>query len=237
MHRQILSSATYQQSSAERAELRHRDPDNRKLARQNALRLSAEQIRDAALRVSGLLKRRIGGPSVRPPQPSSVSEEGFDNQWETSQGAARYRRGLYTFTQRTSPYAMNTIFDGADPSHICPRRERSNTPLQALLLLNDPVFFEAAQAMARRVLFSATRDDSRRIALAFRLAVAREPSRPEADRMRKLLECVRSELRKDPQQARRMVSWPMPQVDKVESAAWTAVCSVCLNLHEFITRD
>ncbi len=237
MHRRIVSSATYQQSSAEREEPFDRDPDNRLLARQNALRLTAEQIRDSTLLVSGLLYRRIGGPSVRPPQPSSVADEGFDNRWDASEGADRYRRGLYTFSQRTSPFAMNTVFDGADPSHICPRRERSNTPLQALSLLNDPVFFEAAEVMARRVLASASGDDSQRIGFAFRLALARSPNRQEADRMRELLDDVRLELRGDPQQARGMVSLPIPDVDNMKLAAWTAVCSVCLNLHEFITRD
>jgi hypothetical protein len=146
VHRLIVTSAVYRQSSTARPELLTRDPHNRMLARQASLRLSAEQIRDAALAVSGLLNPALGGPSVYPPQPESVAKEGFENHWTASQGRNRYRRGLYTFIQRTSPFAQNVLFDAPPLSRICTRRERSDTPLQALTLLNDEVFVEAAQA-------------------------------------------------------------------------------------------
>src|SRR5262249_1112966 len=127
LHRMILTSATYRQSSQARPELATRDPNNKLLARQTSLRLSAEQVRDASLEVSGLLDRRLGGPCVFPPQPESVVQEGFDNKWEESKGRDRYRRGLYTFLQRLSPYAQNVTFDAPALSRSCTRRERSNT--------------------------------------------------------------------------------------------------------------
>ena len=146
MHKLIVMSATYRQSSRGRPELETRDPDNRLLARQARLRLSAELVRDAALAVSGLLDTTVGGPGVYPPQPKEAASYGYSTPWEESPGGDRYRRGLYTWIQRTSPYAQSVTFDLPDPNQACTRRERSNTPLQALTLLNDPVFFEAAQA-------------------------------------------------------------------------------------------
>src|SRR5439155_10152115 len=120
----------------------------------------------------GLLNPTVGGPSVRPPQPQSVSKEGFDNKWETSAGADRYRRGLYTFIQRTSPFAQFVTFDFPDSTRSCTRRERSNTPLQALDLLNDPVFVEAAQALAARVLREESGGAEQRLERTFLLALA-----------------------------------------------------------------
>ena len=149
--RTMVLSETYQQSSSARPELDSLDPQNKLVARQVRLRLSGEAVRDSALAVSGLLNRTIGGPSVKPPQPESVSKEGYANSWEPSLGADRYRRGLYTFIQRTSPFAQFVTFDLPDTSRSCTHRERSNTPLQALNLLNDPNFFEAAQALALRI--------------------------------------------------------------------------------------
>jgi hypothetical protein len=236
MHRLIVTSETYCQSSFTREELRSRDPDNRLLARQTPLRLSAEQIRDAALAVSGQLDARLGGPSVRPPQPDSVSQEGFDNQWIPSPGRDRYRRGLYTFIQRTSPFAMHVTFDGAHPARICPRRERSNTPLQALLLLNDPVFFDCARALALRTLRESPGSDSQRMELVYRLCTGRRPLAQEEDRLAMLLNSLLDEFRKDPQSVAGILPQGINPADAVHAAAWTGVCSVLLNLHEFITR-
>ena len=145
-----MTSATYRQSSKVRKELVNRDPDNSLLARQTRLRLPAELIRDAALESSGLLDDRIGGKSVRPPQPTGVAELGYANsvKWVESKGADRYRRGFYIHYQRTTPYPQLINFDAPDSNVACTRRTRSNTPLQALNLLNDPVFLEAAQALA-----------------------------------------------------------------------------------------
>ena len=142
-------SATYRQTSRVSAEHLAKDPENRLLARGPRVRLEAEMIRDAVLRESGLLCERIGGPSVFPPQPPGVSTEGTYGglAWQPSPGGDRYRRGLYTYTKRTSPFAMATTFDAPSGEVCVARREVSNTPLQALTLLNDPVFQEAAQAL------------------------------------------------------------------------------------------
>src|SRR5207302_8377119 len=122
----------------------------------------------------------VGGPSVKPPQPASVSKEGYKNLWEPSMGTDRYRRGLYTFIQRTSPFAQFVTFDLPDTSRSCTRRERSNTPLQALNLLNDPVFLEAAQALAARVAREAPSEDHERLAHAFMLVLSRAPQPAES---------------------------------------------------------
>ena len=153
MHRLIVESATYRQSSKARKELKDIDPGNRLLARQSRIRLEAELLRDSALSVSGLLDPSIGGPSIRPPQPAGLTNLGYGNfvKWPESTGRERYRRGLYIFFQRTVPYPQLMMFDAPDSNVSCPKRERSTTPLQALNLLNDPVFFEAAQAMAARL--------------------------------------------------------------------------------------
>ena len=151
MHRLIVTSATYRQSSRVTPELLAKDPENRLLARGPRVRLEAEMLRDAALRVSGLLSEKIGGPSVFPPQPPGVSTEGAYGglAWNVSPGGDAYRRGLYTFSKRTAPYAMFTTFDAPSGEVCVARREVSNSPLQALTLLNDPVFEEAAQALGR----------------------------------------------------------------------------------------
>ncbi len=151
MHKLIVMSSTYQQSSAATPELLTNDPENRLLAHGPRVRLEAEVIRDAAMRISGLLSVRVGGPSVFPPQPAGVTTEGTYGglDWKASPGGNRYRRGLYTFTKRTAPFAMATTFDAPSGEVCVARREVSNTPLQALTLLNDPVFEEAAQALGR----------------------------------------------------------------------------------------
>ena len=216
MHRLIASSATYRQSSqAERPS--KVDPENKLLARQMPLRLAAEQIRDSILRTSGLWDSRIGGPSVKPPQPDSVSEQGYHNTWKTSEGGNRYRRGLYTWVQRTSPFAMHIAFDAPNPNHICTRRDRSNTPLQALTLLNDPVFFEAAASLAERVHREIVGDDRQQIVYAFKLCLARIPTQNELTVLTRLLQQLRE--------------------DEVTDNPWTVLCSVFFNLHEFVTRN
>ena len=244
MHRLIVTSATYRQSSKARPDIARRDGNNRLLARQSSLRLSAEAIRDVTLAVSGLLHLEIGGPSVRPPQPESVSKEGYENKWVPSTGKDRYRRGLYTFIQRTSPFAQNVTFDGADPSSSCVRRERSNTSLQALTLLNDPVFFEAARALAVRLLREGPKQTRERLDRAFRLCFARSPTPREADRLEQYYEEQRDIFARDRQNAgairaetSRAGSAVDDGIDAVELAAWTGVSSVLLNLHEFITRE
>jgi hypothetical protein len=152
LHKTIVMSATYRQSSKVRPELATKDPENVLLARQSRVRLPAETLRDQALAVSGLLNDDIGGRSFKPPQPVGVAELGYGGRkWELSPGRERYRRGLYIHFQRTTPYPMLMNFDAPDMSVACSRRSRSTTPLQALNLLNDEVFFEAAKALAWRV--------------------------------------------------------------------------------------
>lgn len=237
MHRLIVMSATYRQSSAMRAELVSIDPQNRWLARQMPLRFSSDQVRDAALKVSGLLDARIGGPSVFPPQPEIVSKEGFSNVWKTSEGPDRYRRGLYTWIQRLSPFAQNVTFDAPSTNSICTRRDRSNSPLQALTLLNDPVFFEAAQALARDVVSDKALDDNAKLRQLMRRVVSRPASDREIETLLGYLNDQRELLRTSPESAAALAPQSVDGIDKAEQAAWTGVCSVFLNLHEFLTRD
>jgi hypothetical protein len=152
LQKKIVMSATYRQSSKSRPELDQKDPENTLLARQSRVRLPAELLRDQALAVSGLLNPAIGGRSIRPPQPAGVAELGYANsvKWKEDTGPERYRRGLYIHYQRTTPYPLLSNFDAPDSTIACSRRRRSNTPLQALNLLNDPVFHEAAEALAKR---------------------------------------------------------------------------------------
>ncbi|MCA9006389.1 MAG: PSD1 domain-containing protein [Planctomycetaceae bacterium] len=226
LHRMIVTSATYRQSSRMRPGIHQKDPSNRLLSRQISLRLPAETVRDQALAVSGLLTEKQGGPCVRPPQPDSVVMEAFGyNTWEVSKGEDRYRRGLYTLILRTSPYAQSVIFDAPNPSQTCSRRDRSNTPLQALTLLNDPVFFEAARNLAQQVLKEQQGDLEEQLRYAFRLCLSREPQAQEVARLKLLY-----------QQELNQSETSEGKISK-EEAAWTVVASVLLNLHEFITRD
>jgi len=237
LHKLMVMSACYRQSSKARPELQTLDPNNTLLARQSRRRLPAELIRDSALAISGLLNPQIGGPSVRPPQPESVSQQGFDNKWVVSEGSQRYRRGLYIFLQRTSPFAQLVTFDLADPGRSCTRRERSNSPLQALTLLNDEVFFEAAQALAVRILLEQPGSAADRIAYGFRLAVAREPDAVEKNRLASYLERQTEVFRQNRAEAEAMMAVHIEGVDPAERAAWVALSSVLLNLDEFITWE
>lgn len=237
MHRLIVTSATYRQSSVNRPELVAVDPQNRLLARQIPLRFSSDQVRDAMLSASGLLESRVGGPSVFPPQPEIVSKEGFSNVWKTSEGADRYRRGLYTWLQRLSPFAQNVTFDAPPANASCTRRDRSNSPLQALTLLNDPVFFEAAQAMARVALTQPDFTDNERIRWVFRRAVSRDTTDSEAQVLNEYLSEQRRLLSENAAAAERLAPIAIDDMKRAEVAAWTGLCSAVLNLHEFIVRE
>ncbi|HYP08161.1 MAG TPA: DUF1549 and DUF1553 domain-containing protein [Bryobacteraceae bacterium] len=208
MHRLIVTSATYKQSSNVRKDVQGRDPENALLSRQSRLRAPAELVRDSALATSGLLDAEIGGKSVRPPQPAGVAELGYSNsvKWVESKGPDRYRRGLYIHFQRTAPYPMLMNFDAPDSNVACSRRSRSNTPLQALNLLNDPVFFEAAEAFAGRV---EKQEAGQRISYAYKLALGREPNVREQERLAKF----------------------------VDEQGWVAAARVLMNLDEFIVRE
>jgi hypothetical protein len=239
LHRLIVTSATYRQSSKVRPDLSTVDPRNRMLARQNRLRLDAEIVRDIALASSGLLSSKIGGPSVYPPQPSGVySFTQVPREWKPSTGEDRYRRGMYTFFWRSAPHPGLTVFDAPDAGSTCTRRNRSNTPLQALTLLNDQSFIEFAQGLVQRVLKDGKATDEERLETAFRLCLARRPSARERTVLSRLLERQCEAFVKTPSEAKALLPTPAPKnIDPARFAAWTMVARALLNLDEFITRE
>lgn len=247
MQRLIVTSATYRQESRVKPALLEADPENRLLARGPRLRLPAEMIRDTALAASGLLNGEIGGPSVFPYQPAGLWEElafgdGFSAQsYEQSHGKDLYRRGMYTFWKRTAPPASLATFDAPDREKCTSRRTLTNTPLQALVLMNDPTFIEASRALAQRTLLEGGKDEKNRLAYAFRLATARKPTGKESSVLRELLRGRADAFRKDPPSAVKLLevgeSPRDKRLDPVELAAWTTVASVILNLDETVTKQ
>ena len=247
MQRLIVTSSTYRQSSKDTPALLETDPENRLLARGPRFRLPAEMIRDTALAASGLLNDEIGGPSVLPYQPAGLWEElafgdGFSAQtYEQSHGKDLYRRGMYTFWKRTAPPASLAAFDAPDREKCTGRRALTNTPLQALVLLNDPTYVEAARALGQRAMLEGGKDEKDRIAYAFRLATARRPSRQETGVLRTLLEAqLASFARNQAAAAKLLAVGESPRdkrLDPAELAAWTTVASVILNLDETVTRQ
>jgi mono/diheme cytochrome c family protein len=241
MLRLIVTSATYRQSSHSTPELIERDPYNRLYARGPRFRVSAEAVRDIALEASGLLSPKIGGPSVFPYQPDGIWTQLYSSdQWSTSKGEDKYRRGIYTFWRRTSTYPAFMSFDAPSRELICPRRQRSNTPLQALTTLNDPSFVEAAQALARRVVKESKGNAEADAAYAFRLCVARSPRSEETKRLVALYDQELSQFKLDPPAAQKMATGDLGQppagVSVERLAAWTVVANVLLNLDETITK-
>jgi hypothetical protein len=237
MHRLIVTSATYRQSSHVPPALLELDPENRLLARGPRLRLEAELVRDLALRASGLLSPKIGGPSVFPPQLPSITKEGAYGplEWKTSEGGDRYRRGLYTFAKRTAPYATFLTFDAPSGEACVARREVSNTPLQSLTLLNDEVFLEAARALGRQAA-GLEANPSAKATFLFRRTLTRPPAEDELARILAFYQA----------QHQRFAAGELPAAElggpgeaadlTVERAAWTAVARALLNLDETITR-
>lgn len=237
--RTLVLSATYRQSAAHRDDIQQIDPLNRLLARQNRLRLDAEVLRDAALCTSGLLTRSVGGPSIRPPLPGDIFDVGRSVKWEVSQGSERYRRGLYILTMRSVLYPMLTTFDAPDATDACVRRERSNTPLQALTMMNDPVFVEAAQAMALRVLREAPRDTAGRLRHLFRLCLGRTPRAEELQRLRLFHDEQQARVRsggKDSTAVLGTFQTTMSSADMISAATLVSVARVLMNVDEFINR-
>jgi hypothetical protein len=237
MHRLIVTSATYRQSSKARPDLATLDPRNRLLARQSRLRLEGEFIRDGALAAGGLLTEKVGGPSVFPPQPEGIYRfTQIDKHWTPSTGPDRYRRGMYTYFWRSAPHPSLTVFDAPDATTTCTRRNRSNVPLQALTLLNDQAYVELAQGLAARVLREVETGDGERLQYAFRLCLARPPSEREQRRLEELL--ARQLVEMHTEEARQMAPMDLPKdTDPRRFAAWTGVARVLLNLDEFITRE
>jgi hypothetical protein len=220
LHRLMVTSATYRQSSRSTPALIERDPYNRLLARGPRFRVEAETVRDLALAVSGLLSPKVGGPSVFPDQPDGVWDNPYSkDKWTLSDGEDRYRRSLYTFARRTAPYPMLTTFDAPSREFCTVRRVRTNTPLQALTTLNDPAFVAAAKALADRVLREAGPEPEARAVHVFRLGTARSPSGAE---LAPLLRFYRAQAARHPGD---------------DAAAWTMVASVVLNLDETVTKE
>ncbi|GBD35387.1 hypothetical protein HRbin36_00499 [bacterium HR36] len=237
MHRLIVTSATYRQASRSRPELLEKDPNNRLLARQSRLRLEAEIIRDCALAVSGKLERRVGGPSVYPPQPDGVYRfTQVPRDWPTSTGPDRFRRGMYTWLWRSAPYPALIVFDAPDATTSCTRRVRSNTPLQALTLLNDPAYFELAQAFGERILREAPNDDTLRIRYAFRLALGRLPSDSEMQHLTDFVRKQRQALRGRESEIRPLAP-QAPSENALDQVVFTLLARALLNLDEFMTRE
>jgi len=242
--RRIVLSRTYRQSSQVSAVRRSRDPDNRWLSRGPRFRLDAEAIRDNALAIAGLLSREKGGDSIRPPQPVGLWTKvgGKKYRYEVSPGERRYRRGLYVVLKRGSPYPSLVTFDATGRMTCVVKRSRSNTPLQALVLLNDPVYTEAALGFARRIVTEQSEADrDARINHAFRIALAREPAPAEAELLRQLLATERERLEAEPGRiaevlkAHPTIDLP-PDVDAADVVVWYVVAAAILNLDETITK-
>jgi hypothetical protein len=228
MHRLIVMSATYRQSSKTTPALLEKDPYNRLFTRGPRFRMEGEMIRDVALAASGLLSRAIGGPSVFPYQPPGIWQLPYnDDRWIMSGGENRYRRGLYTFWRRSAPYPAFTTFDAPSREYCTVKRIRTNTPLQALTILNDPAFFDMARALGRRA-----RSEGG-VAVAFRLCVARLPKPAELERLQKFFEQQRDRFSKEPE-ASKLVN--NGEAD-AELSAWVMVANVLLNLDETLTKE
>jgi hypothetical protein len=217
LHKLILTSAAYRQASEMRPEVVAIDPLNKLLARQQRLRIEAELVRDAALATSGRLTQSLGGPGVFPPQPLEVFSFTQNKRvWTESQGADRWKRGIYTYLWRQCQHPLMTTFDAPDAQTACTRRNRSNTPLQALHLANDPAFVELAEAFGERIVTEGPTDTRSRAAWAFRVALGRDPQIAELDRLEAF---TKSSTAAD------------------EKAIWSRVARVLFNLDEFISRE
>jgi hypothetical protein len=243
MQRQIVTSATYRQSSQVRAELETRDPLNLLLARQQRLRVEGEIVRDAALSAAGLLTRTIGGPSVHPPQPAGVYAFTQNKKpWNTPTNRDRYRRGIYTFFYRSSPYPLLATFDAPDFQSVCTRRSRSNTPLQSLTLANDQAFVEIAQGLAERMMREIPATDStsteRRLAYGWRLCYQRPPTERELATLVKFWNKQATAFGNSPSEAEQLLTPAFKaEKEKPAAAAFVAAARVLLNTDAFISRE
>ncbi len=229
IHRLIVTSAAYRQSSASTPALLSRDPDNRLYARGSRFRMEAEMIRDTALSASGLISLKVGGPSVMPEQPDGIWDSPYSGeQWQKAMGDEQYRRGLYTFWKRTSPYPSFMAFDATSRESCTVRRIRTNTPLQALALLNDKAYLEAAWALAKRM-ERAGKTTTQKLEAGFRLCTGRRPQATELNRLAQAYQKLLSQYQAKPAEAKKLGGTP-------EIAALTMVGNVLLNLDETITK-
>jgi hypothetical protein len=247
LHRFIVTSATYRQSSRASAEQWRRDPENRLLARGPRFRVDAEIVRDLLLASSGLLAPKVGGPSVYPPQPESVTALAYGNEtWKPSEGEDRYRRSLYTFSKRTAPFAAYTVFDGPTGENCIARRERSNTPLQALTLLNDAMFLELAQSLAKAAVEShpdstvavdrAAADQlaNARATLLFRRLLTRAPSEDERTAIVAFQKSQQTRLEAGDLHPTKIGG---AETTTAEFASWVMVARAIMNLDEATTKQ
>jgi hypothetical protein len=231
MHRLIVSSNAYRQSSTMTPDLLQKDPYNRLISRGPRFRLEAEMIRDTGLAASGLLSEKIGGPSVFPPQPAGVWDMPYsDETWVESKGEDKYRRGIYTFVRRSALYPAMMNFDATSREYCTVRRIRTNTPLAALTTLNDPAFFEMAQGLARRIVKEGGETDSSRIDYGLRVVAARGPKAGEKDRLLTWLHNERNYFSAHAEEAAKLNAQP-------ELAPWTMLANVLLNLDETLTKE
>jgi hypothetical protein len=247
LHRLIVSSATYAQASPVTPELLERDPYNKLLARGPRFRVDAEIVRDIALAASGLLNPEVGGPSVFPPAPEFLFQPPVSygpKIWDTETDQGRYRRALYTFRYRSVPYPMLQAFDAPPGEAACIRRSRSNTPLQALTTLNEPLYLEAARALAFNTLEQAGPEADDRLSYAFRRCLSRNPSNAESTELLGLLASQQKRYAEGELNAWEMLDASpafrghLPgEATPAEAAAWTAVSRVLLNLDETITKE
>ncbi|MEM1085322.1 MAG: DUF1553 domain-containing protein [Verrucomicrobiota bacterium] len=239
--RLLVTSASYRQDSAVSPELTARDPKNRLLARGPRFRLSAEMVRDQSLSVAGLLSDKMHGPPVHPPQPDMGLKAAFGGgiDWKTSAGEDRYRRGIYTTWRRSNPYPSMAAFDAPNREVCTVRRDRTNTPLQAFVTLNDPVYVEAAQGLARRMA-EAAGSPVERVRHGYRLCFSRDPEPGELDRLMLLHDQAMETFASDPENAKRMATDPIGPIpkgrDPVELAALSVVGNVLLNLDEMLMK-
>jgi hypothetical protein len=238
LHRRMVTSQAYRQSSKVSADAIARDPDNRFLSRGPRFRMDGEVVRDSALAVAGLLAKKMGGASVYPAQPSSVTTEGAYGrmQWTTSTGDDRYRRSLYTFTKRTAPFAMLSTLDAPSGESCIVRRDVSNSALQSLTLLNDVTFMEAAQAIGRE--FSARNSpDSMKLNALYRRLFSRNPTADESKMLAAFLSGQRSFYDKNPAEAAALMGESgSNQAIHSSAAAWTALTRALLNTDEFVVH-
>lgn len=238
----LVMSASYRQSAKVTPELFEKDPENRLLARGPRVRLSAEMVRDQALHAAGLLSEKMLGPSVKPPQPNLGVNAAFGGaiDWQPSPGEDRYRRGIYTMWRRSNPYPSMSTFDAPNRDICIVRRTRTNTPLQALVTMNDPVYVEAAQALARRAMEKGGATSADKAAFAFRVCLIRPPTEGEVERLVKLYEDAKAKFAGEVEKARLFATaplGPLPKgLDTVDAAAWTVVANVLLNLDEMVMK-
>ena len=238
-HRLIVTSATYRQSSNTRPDLGGVDPSNRLLARQRRIRLEAELIRDVSLAVGDRLCNKLGGPSVFPYQADGIlKNRATPAAWKMSAGEDRYRRGIYTWVWRLTPHPNLPLFDAPDGVSACTRRDRSNVPVQALTLLNDPSFVEAARALAIQIVTSSAKSGDERITLLTRTCLSRDPSIPELKLLQELIADQRQIFAGNQDEAVQVSGDSVPpDCDTAELAVWVVVSRVLMNLDEFITRE